>query len=188
VHVETPFGHQAIGVLLAPSHDVWRARIMTYPNRLWTIPGGKGTMKFVGDSAEVAEARAIAFVQGHIQAKRFLRGQAPVGHDAPRPAAASRFAATKRKRASLPLRWGAERAHVRGVTVNVSPDGMFIGAVSPESDGQSLVVVVDLDGQTIRLRGFVMWSRSRAEHGRPRGMGVRLSEPPSVYQAYVAAL
>ena len=36
VQVETPFGHEAIGVLLAPSHEQWRARIVTYPNVLWT--------------------------------------------------------------------------------------------------------------------------------------------------------
>src|SRR5260221_8463718 len=73
VQVETPFGHEAIGVLLAPSHEQWRARIVTYPNVLWTAPGGRGTLKFVGDTPEQAEARAIQFVEQHVRAKRYLR-------------------------------------------------------------------------------------------------------------------
>src|SRR6267143_1834934 len=63
VNVETPFGHEAIGVLLAPSHDVWRARILTYPNVLWAAPGGRGAIKFVGDTPAEAEERAIKFVE-----------------------------------------------------------------------------------------------------------------------------
>jgi hypothetical protein len=73
VNVETPFGHEAIGVLLAPSHDVWRARILTYPNVLWAAPGGRGAIKFVGDTPAEAEARAIKFVEEHVRAKRYLR-------------------------------------------------------------------------------------------------------------------
>jgi hypothetical protein len=72
--------------------------------------------------------------------------------------------------------------------VNLSLEGMFIGAVTPESDGQSLLINLDVDGHTVGLRGLVMWNRSRSEPGRPMGMGVRLSEPPQIYQSYVAAL
>ena len=70
INVETPFGHEEIGVLLAPSHDQWRARIMTYPQSLWTAPGGRGALKFVAETREQAEAQAIAFVQHHVEAKR----------------------------------------------------------------------------------------------------------------------
>lgn len=192
VNVETPFGHEAIGVLLAPSHDVWRARIMTYPNVLWTLPGGHGTIKFVGDTKEEAEARAIAFVEEHVRAKRYLRRDGLEAVDA-LAAGASRppaplFIVAPRKRSCLPLRWGVDRASVRGVTVNVSADGMFIGAVAPETDGRSLAIHLDLDGHTVPMRGFVMWNRRRSEPGRPKGMGVRLSEPPRLYQSFVAAL
>jgi hypothetical protein len=67
VRIETPFGHQDIGVLLAPSYDRWRARIVTYPNVLWSAPGRRGTLKFVGDTLEQAEAQAIAFVERHVR-------------------------------------------------------------------------------------------------------------------------
>lgn len=191
VSVETPFGHEAIGVLLAPSHDVWRARIITYPNVLWTLPGGNGTIKFVGDTREEAEARAIAFVEEHVRAKRYVRRdglELVGGADGATRAPAPIFASAPRKRSCLPLRWGPVRASVRGVTVNVSADGMFIGAVTPESLGKSLLIHLDLDGHTVPMNGFVMWSRRRSEPGRPLGMGIRLSEPPRLYQSFVSSL
>ena len=48
VAVETPLGIEAYGILVAPTHERWRARILTFPNVLWTIPGGAATLKFVG--------------------------------------------------------------------------------------------------------------------------------------------
>jgi hypothetical protein len=192
VNVETPFGHEAIGVLLAPSHDVWRARIITFPNVLWSMPGGHGTIKFVGDTREEAEARAIAFIEEHVRAKRYLRrdGLTVLGGDLPpaERAPAPLYASAPRKRTCLPLRWGPERAMVRGVTVNVSVEGMFIGAIAPETGGRSLLIHLDLDGHTLPMRGFVMWNRRRSEPGRPLGMGIRLSEPPLLYQSFVTAL
>ena len=193
VTVETPVGHEAIGVLLAPSHDVWRARIITYPNVLWTLPGGRGTIKFVGDTREEAEAQAIAFVEAHLNRKRLVRrdGLAPVRAEAPAvaaPPAPAAFSAAQRRLVIIPLRWGHDRARIRGVTVNVSSEGMFIGAIAPETDGQSLAINLDLDGHTVSLRGLVMWNRSLSAPGRPKGMGVRLSEPPNVYQSYVSGL
>ena len=193
VHVETPRGHEAIGVLVAPSHDVWRARIITFPNVLWTIPGGRGTIKFVGETFEEAEAQAIAFIESHVQAKRLVRrdGLAPVGpepqHGPPSPAP-TKLGTERRKLTCLPLRWGHDAARVRGVTVNVSLEGMFIGALHPEEEGQSLLIHLDVDGHIVPLRGLVMWSRDRSEPGRPKGMGVRLSEPPSLYHAFVSRL
>lgn len=192
VNVETPFGHEAIGVLVAPSYDVWRARIITYPNVLWTMPGGRGTIKFVGDTREEAEAQAVAFIEEHVRAKRFTRrdGLAIVGEPsapAARPPAPI-FYASSRKAVCLPVRWGSDRASVRGVTVNVSADGMFIGAIAPEVGGQPVLINLDLERHTLPLRGFVMWNRRRSEPGRPLGMGVRLSEPPSLYQAFVESL
>jgi hypothetical protein len=65
---------------------------------------------------------------------------------------------------------------------------MFIGAIAPETGGQSVLINFDLEGHTLPLRGLVMWNRRRSEPGRPLGMGVRLAEPPSLYQAFVASL
>ena len=194
VHVETPFGHEAIGVLLAPSHDRWRARIVTYPNVLWTAPGGRGTLKFVGDTPEEAEAQAIVFVERHVSAKRYLRrdGLAPADvRFASKPAAGAArplYAAVQRKSRCLPVRFGLERAITRGVTVNLSVEGMFVGVVSPEDGGRSLLIHLDVDGHTLPLRGLVMWNRRRTEPERPAGMGILLSDPPALYQSFVAAI
>jgi hypothetical protein len=193
VHVETPFGQEAIGVLLAPSHDQWRARIVTYPNVLWTAPGGRGTLKFVGDTLEEAEARAIVFVEQHVRARRYVRrdGLAPVGGGAPKPAARAEspaFAAARRNSRCLPVRFGLDRAITRGVTVNLSAEGMFVSVLNPEDGGRVLLIHVDLDGHTLALRGLVMWNRRRAERERPAGMGILLSDPPTLYQSLIAAL
>lgn len=194
VNVETPFGHEAIGVLLAPSHGQWRARILTYPNVLWTAPGGRGTIKFVGDTPEQAEAQAIVFVERHVQAKRYLRRDGLAGVDVvatARPAAAAPralYAVVPRKTRCLPVRFGTDRAITRAATVNLSVDGMFVGAATPEDGGRSLLIHLDLDGHTVPLRGLVMWIRRRSEPERPTGMGIRLSDPSPLYQSFVSAL
>ena len=193
VNLETPFGHEAIGVLLAPSHDQWRARIVTYPNVLWSAPGGRGALKFVGSTPEEAEAQAIVFVEQHVRAKRYLRrdGLAPADVKIASKAAGSArslVAIVPRKSRCLPVRFGFDRAIARGVTVNLSCDGMFVGVGSPADSGRSILIHLDLDGHTLPLHGLVMWNRWRAESERPTGMGIRLSEPPPFYQSFVAAL
>jgi hypothetical protein len=156
---------------------------------LWTIPGGRGTIKFVGETREEAEAQAVAFIESHVQAKRLGRSPAtPEPRQAPLPAPPTSHATARRKFACLPLRWGHGQARLRGVTVNLSLEGMFISAPAPEDDGESVLINLELDGHTVPLRGLVMWSRDRVDAGRPKGMGVRLSEPPPVYQSYVTAL
>jgi hypothetical protein len=194
VNVETPFGHEAIGVLLAPSYDQWRARIVTYPNALWSAPGGRGALKFVGSTREEAEAQAIAFVEEHVRAKRYLRrdGLAPVDvEDASNVSATSSrplFVAVRRKTRCFPVRFGLDRAVSRGTTLNVSPEGMFVHVASPTDSGGSLLLHLELDGYTVPMRGLVMWIRRRAEAERPTGMGIRLSDPPPYYQSFVSAL
>ena len=54
VLVRTPTRAEVYGVLIAESEDRWRARVVTYPNMLWSVPGGRGTLKFVGDLFDVA--------------------------------------------------------------------------------------------------------------------------------------
>ena len=193
VNVETPFGHEAIGVLVAPSHDQWRARIVTYPNVLWSAPGGRGALKFVGNTREEAEAQAIVFIEQHVNAKRYLRrdGLAPVDVKlASTPAGSARalIAVVPRKSRCLPVRLGLDRVIMRGVTVNLSCDGMFVGVSSPADTGRSLLIHLDLDGHTLPLHGLVMWNRWHGEIERPIGMGIRLSEPPPFYQSFVDGL
>jgi len=195
VQLATPFGHESIGVLLAPSHDQWRARIVTYPNVLWSAPGGRGTLKFVADTAEEAEARAIRFIEEHLAARRYQRraGSTSVGAGTAvrRKAAAAPtkyLAAAQRKASRLPVRFGPERALARGMTLNLSDDGMFVGVEKPEECGRSLLIHLELDGHTVPMRGLVMWNRERAEPSRPAGMGIRLSQPPALYHSFVASL
>src|SRR5215471_13013727 len=148
VHVDTPQGHEAIGVLLAPSNDVWRARIVTYPNVFWTLPGGRGTMKFVGESAEEAERGAVKYIEDHIRARRFPRrdaldtaAPAPAGKSAPGEFVPRALKATSpRKTRALPVRFGPERAATKGVTFNLSTEGMFVGAPDPLDPGRVLFI------------------------------------------------
>jgi len=195
VQLSTPFGKESIGVLLAPSHDSWRARIVTYPNVLWSAPGGKGTLKFIAETAGEAEALAIRFIEAHLKARRYAPREglnaAAAGNAVRRkaPAAPAKFlAATPRKATRLPVRFGPERALARGVTVNLSDDGMFVGVAKPEECGRSLLIHLEVDGHTLPMRGLVMWNREHGEPERPAGMGIRLSQPPALYQSFVSSL
>jgi hypothetical protein len=193
VRVETPLGHEEIGVLLAPSHDRWRARILTYPNVLWSAPGRRGALKFVGDTPEQAEALAIAFVERHVKAKRYARREVAAPAHLPISSHAAGSAhpvvvVARRKTKCLPVRFTLDHATARGVTVNLSLEGMFVGAASPVDGGRSLLIHLDLDGHTLPLRGLVMWNRRRAEQHGPAGMGIRLSDPMPLYQSFVAGL
>lgn len=59
------------GVLIAESGAYWRARIFTYPNMLWSVPGARGTIKFAGASSKEAEALAIEFLREHCEQRRY---------------------------------------------------------------------------------------------------------------------
>ena len=193
IRVETPSGHEEIGVLLAPSYDRWRARIVTYPNVLWSAPGRRGALKFVGDTPEQAEARAIAFVERHVKAKRYaLRGVSAPGKfsiaSSEEGSTHPGFSVAPRKSRCLPVRFSLDRVISRGMTVNLSEEGMFVGVASPVDGGRSLLIHLDLHGHTLPLRGLVMWNRRRAETDGPAGMGIRLSDPTPLYQTFVAGL
>ena len=61
---------EVYGALVAPAGRLWRARILTYPNTLWAIPGDGGPMKFVGGTPQAAERQAIAFIEEHCAKRR----------------------------------------------------------------------------------------------------------------------
>jgi hypothetical protein len=75
-----------------------------------------------------------------------------------------------------------------GSTADLSEEGMFISTPVPLDPGVSIVVHLELEGNTVPLRGLVMWNRVRREPGRPVGMGLRLVNPPPVYLRYVRTL
>jgi Tfp pilus assembly protein PilZ len=191
VAVETPHGIEAYGILVAPSQDVWRARILTYPNVLWTIPRGESTIKFVGATAQAAEAKAVAFVEGHIRARGYLR------RDGLDPVVAGRFRAESsrgavapamRKLRSIPVRFGTGPSLFSAMTGNISESGLFVATFAPLDPGLAIRILVDLDVGALGLRGEVVWARRRMVLGRPTGMGVKLISPPAPYLEFVREL
>jgi hypothetical protein len=191
VAVETPHGIEAYGILVAPSSDLWRARILTYPNVLWTIPGGGSTIKFVGATAQASEAKAVAFVEGHIRARGYLR------RDGIDPVVAGRFRAEAargasapalRKIRSIPVRFGTGPSLFSAMTGNISESGLFVATFAPLDPGLAIRVLVDLDLGALGMRGEVVWARRRMVLGRPVGMGVKLISPPPPYLEFVREL
>jgi len=135
VAVETPHGIEAYGVLVAPTHERWRARILTFPNVLWTIPGGAATLKFVANTPQRAEALAVSFVEGHIKTRGYVR------RDQMDPANPGRFgaemshgvaaSAVLRKAHALPVRFGNGPTLFSAMTANLSESGMFVADGAP---------------------------------------------------------
>lgn len=194
VAVETPFGIEAYGVLVAPSRDRWRSRIITYPNVLWTVPGGAVTLKFVGRSPQDAESQAVAFVEAHIRALGYVRRDAldlPAVSRFQAEAAAKAIAAqgpSPRKMRALPVRFGTGPTLFAAMTGNVSESGLFVMTLVPFDPGTDLRVLIDLDTGPLGLRGKVVWKRQRIVLGRPVGMGVQLITPPEPYRDFVVEL
>jgi len=198
VTVETPNGIESYGVLIAPCRQAWRARILTYPNVLWLVPGGSTTMKFASKTPEEVERLAIAFIEEHCQQRGFRRrdqlvpiDEGPVSPEsgAAGPAPGLRRAPTARRRLrALPVRFGPDRATMLGSTADLSEDGMFIMTPVPLEAGVSILLHLELVGTTVPMQGLVMWNRVRREPGRPVGMGIRIVYAPQVYVNFVKTL
>ena len=191
VVVDTPNGPEAYGVLVAPAAEIWRARILTFPNILWTAPGGKTTMKFVGATPQEAEGRAIEFVETHIATRGLVRRDTP---DVPAVATyqAETLLAVRavkgppvRKVRAVPARFGNGPALFTAMTANLSESGLFLVTLAPFDPGTGLRVHVSLDTGALGLNGQVVWKRDRPAPGRPVGMGVKLIAPPAPYQRFV---
>ena len=196
VNVQTPTGIEACGVLVAPSGDSWRARILTFPNILWTVPDGRGTLKFVGRNAGEAERQAITFVRQHIRDRGYTMRDEVVLYE---PGAIEAEAApgglivpsgppALRKVRFLPVRFGVAQITEIAGTGNLSETGLFIITGSPEIDGIWLNLLLDVDDDPIGLRGLVRWRNRQHRAGRSPGMGVQLNEPPPSYLSYVRTL
>jgi len=189
VNVETPRGMLAIGVLLAEAGASWRARIVTLPNVLWTVPGGGGTMKFVGATTEQVEQEAIAYIRDHCAERGYtMRDQMA---DLCSPAVSlNKVLDLKSQRFSrmLPLRYGVAKPTLFGRTGDLSTTGLFVHTQFPVAEGGSAGMLLELEHCRLPLRGKVIWTRSEPGPSRPVGMGLQLVRPPEIYKSYVRAL
>jgi hypothetical protein len=193
VNVETPSGIEAYGVLVAEADGLWRARILTYPNVLWTVPGAGGAIKFTGTTAREAERKAIDFIRAHCHSRRFLMRDeiavaTPGSFDREIRSGVVRPAPPPRKIRFLPVRFGVVRPSELGGTGNLSEAGMFIVTEAPVEAGAPLSLALDVRKETLGMRGRVVWMRKEHHVGRAPGMGVMLIEPPSRYVTYVRGL
>jgi hypothetical protein len=181
-------------VLVAQTVDRWRARILTYPNVLWTAPGGQVSVKFVGSTPQEAEAAAVAFVEGHIKARGYRRSEKPEppsvsGYKTEAGAKVANLVnVSARKLRAVPIRFGVPPTFFSAMTGNVSENGLFVISLAPLNPGSGVHVLVSLDIGSLGLKGRVVWKREKAQQGRPVGMGVLLIAPPAPYRNFVSEL
>jgi hypothetical protein len=185
---------QGFGVLVAAAGERWRARILTYPNVLWTVPGGGSSIKFYARSVEEVERKAIAFIRQHCAVRSYvLRDELqPVGLDeflrAHPGDPADAVVREPRFRRVLPVRFGLSRPTVIGRTGNLSESGLFVTTPHPLGEGALAGLLLELEHSKVPLRGSVIWNRALPGLGRDPGMGLVLLNPPTIYVRYVQAL
>lgn len=211
VAVETQGGIRGYGVLVARADQRWRARIVTFPNILWMVPGGGDTVKFFARTEEETIRKAVDFVRQHcIQRGHLMRDEVDfvspskdfvaVGAPQPEksqvnpkvdspiiPAAASGPSAPRYTR-RLPVWFGRSKPTVLGYTGNLSATGLFVATEKLVGEGELLGLSLELEHCKVPLRGSVAWSRLQNEPGRELGMGLHLYNPPPIYVSYVRAL
>lgn len=185
---------EVYGVLIAEAGDVWRSRVLTYPNMLWSVPGGRGTMKFSGASAQEVQAKALDYIRRHCDERgvRILEETVDVETAAVEPEAAAEQmpsgAKEERLDHSLMVRYGESKTTMAGRTADLSYGGLFIVTDDLLPKGRRIKMLLQLDQFSIPLQGIVAWRRQHASGGKRRGMGIELSNPPSMYARYVEAV
>jgi hypothetical protein len=193
VNAETPEGIEAYGVLLAPSYDLWRARILTMPNVLWLAPGGRRSIKLAGATPHEAQRKAIDLIHDHCLRRGYrLRRETQLISAARvagpgRPLAQPQMPA-ERKIRFLPIQFGVVGASEAGGTGNLSETGVFIITDAPLDQGTQLTMALKVDHGVIPLRGRVRWNRRQFRVGLSPGMGVELLAPPDPYVEFVRGL
>ena len=186
---ETPRGVEGYGVLLAETGKRWRARILTFPNVLWAVPGGTaGSIKFVGPTADQAERQAITFIREHCATKGYrLRDEIEL-ESRPTTWLDGSVEAPPRYDRILPVRFGPEAPRLFGRTRNLSEGGLFITTGEPLIPGALAGLLLELEHCKLPLRGSVVWSRDAPTSSGPAGMGLKLHGAPETYRRYVQAL
>jgi uncharacterized protein (TIGR02266 family) len=192
VLVHTGSRSEVYGVLVAPTHQYWRARILTFPAMLWCVPGGRDTLKFVGNSAGEAEGAAIQFIKDHCEQRGYTVLGEPAAVEAQQvqveagddPASLGRQRFLK----LLAIRFGVDKVTRVGRTADLSSGGLFIATDEPLRTDTRIKMRLDLEGFDVPLSGRVAWVRAKAEQGRQTGMGIQLDHVPPMFQRYVDQL
>ncbi|HXV76731.1 MAG TPA: PilZ domain-containing protein [Candidatus Polarisedimenticolaceae bacterium] len=193
VLVHTGSRTEVYGVLIGPTGGAWRARVLTFPRMLWSIPGGRGTIKFAGRTPQEAERKAVEFILAFCKGRGYsVLGEPAVVESAQLRNEASghpaKLQARQRFLKSLPIRYGRQSPQADGQTGDLSHGGLFVMTARPLPTDSPIKLRIDLDGFSVPLSGRVAWSRSAAETGRPAGMGVQLTQAPPIYRRYVDRL
>jgi len=194
VTVTTGERNEHYSILVAQAGDLWRARIVTLPNMLWSVPGARGTMKFAAHTASEAEDLARRFVRGVCARKKYKIVDTPKVKTAervdPEPAAAAGGgdASDSRFLHSISVRFGVEAATITAATADLSKRGVFVVTNRPLPRGTKVKLVLELEQATLPLKGTVAWVRMTPEEGRQAGFGVQLESPPALYEHYVKQL
>lgn len=190
--VDLPQGPEVYGTLVAPAGSRWRARILTFPNVLWGVRGG-GTMKFVSDSPQGAQAKAVEHIRKHCKRRGLtLRseitnvesGEVDPEQDA-KTSTSTAVQASQRQLRSLLIRFGLGRPSEEGETDDLSESGLFIRTDSPICEGTVLALRLEINGFGVPMKGVVRWVREASEDGRPGGMGIKLDQPHPRYVHYI---
>lgn len=186
-------GVQVLGTLVAPVGTIWRARIITYPRVLWMIPGGGGSMKFLGSTAVEAEKTAIDYITLHCQLRGHkmnvavpaVRSESVDLEQDAKTAGSKKVRASQRQLRAITIRFGIGALTSTAETGDLSETGVFIRTETPLPVGAELQMYIELSRFGVPLRGIVQWSRDKHTPGRSVGMGVKLFQPHPRYLHYI---
>lgn len=187
---------EVYGVLIAPMERLWRARILTYPNVVWMIPGGGSTMKFLGVSAAQAEGEAAQFIQEFCKSRGLKISRrlpnlepGPFNHEESAATQSDTEAQANRRRLRhVPLWWGKNAADEEGLSEDFSESGLFLISGKLQPEGTKLKLRIKAGDTMVELTGTVAWTRDVAGGGRRIGMGIELQAPSQAYKEFVRSL
>lgn len=176
VLAEAGMRQEEYGVLVAPCEHHFRARILTLPNMLWSIPGGRGTCKFLGKSQAEAERRARDYIR-EFSSKRGLTLKP--AKDKPAPGDGDRTVH------NVQVRFGEEKPDRKGTTTDLSVGGMFVATTRPLPAGRKVRLMLEIGAASLPLQATVAWARAAAGDEGPAGMGLQVHGAPALYRHYV---
>ncbi|MDB4324792.1 hypothetical protein N9971_00450 [bacterium] len=171
--------------IVGEAGERWQARIVTVPNRIWAAPCGGGTAKFLAESQEEAERKAVLFIYTRCASLKLEVKELSSATDA---APALPCAEGKHRERALPVLFGTDRPMWPAQAVNLDYEGMFLATGRVESLGTRVVVKMLLEHFHIPLTAVVVRVNSTATDTEPVGLGIALEAPPFAYSEYVDTL